>query len=126
MTRLAGAAFATVAASAGLMAAVPAQAGAPAGTTVSAAAPVTRTVAQALPAQIVTGRLQIDVRCMTGRALCVNKTTRKITLLLNGRQLMTADARFGCASTPTRNGLFKVYRKSLNHVSSLYHSPMPY
>ena len=126
LTRLAGAALASVAASAGLMAAVPAQAAAPAGTTVSAAASVTQSVAQALPAQIVKGTLRIDVRCMTGRALCVNKTTRKITLLLNGKALMTADARFGCTSTPTREGQFKVYRKSLHHVSSLYHSPMPY
>jgi lipoprotein-anchoring transpeptidase ErfK/SrfK len=127
MTRLAAAAIATVAVSAGLMAAVPAQAAAPAGTTVSAAAPLTRTVAvKALPAQIVKGRLRIDRRCMTGRALCVNKTTRKVTLLLNGKALKTADARFGCNRTPTRMGQFKVYRKSRNHVSSLYHSPMPY
>ena len=125
LTRLAGAAFASVAASAGLMAAVPAQAAAPAGTTVSAAS-VTQSVAQALPATIVKGTLRIDARCMTGRALCVNKTTRKITLLLNGKALMTADARFGCTSTPTREGQFKVYRKSLHHVSSLYHTPMPY
>ena len=36
------------------------------------------------------------------------------------------DARFGATRTPTRNGSFKVYRKSKNHVSSIYHSPMPY
>jgi lipoprotein-anchoring transpeptidase ErfK/SrfK len=125
MTRLAGAVLASIAVSAGLMAAVPAQAAAPAGTTVSAAAPVT-TVAQALPAQIVPGTLRIDRRCMTGRALCANKTTRKLTLLLNGKPLITVDARFGCASTPTREGQFKVYFKSRYHVSSLYHSPMPY
>jgi lipoprotein-anchoring transpeptidase ErfK/SrfK len=35
------------------------------------------------------------------------------------------DARFGATRTPTRNGSFKVYRKSKNHVSSIYHSPMP-
>ena len=138
MTRLACAAFATVAVSAGLMAAVPAQAAAPAGTTVAAAAGVPQaagvaavapqglTGAAATPSRIMKGKLRIDRRCATGRALCVNKTTRKVTLMLNGRPLKTADARFGCRSTPTRMGVFKVYRKSRYHVSRQYNSPMPW
>ncbi len=46
--------------------------------------------------------------------------------MVNGKLQAVVDARFGAARTPTRNGMFKVYRKSKNHVSSLYHSPMPY
>lgn len=138
MTRFAGVAFATVTVTGGLMAAVPAQAAAPAGTTVSAvapaaapkaAAPKAAVAAKAQPkalSRIVKGKLQIDRRCMTGRALCVNKTTRKVTLLFNGKALKTADARFGCRSTATRMGVFKVYRKSRYHVSRQYNSPMPW
>ena len=63
---------------------------------------------------------------MTGRILCINKKTRKIAFLYNGKLLATADARFGCSRTPTRNGSFKIYRKDKNHVSTLYHSAMPY
>jgi lipoprotein-anchoring transpeptidase ErfK/SrfK len=76
--------------------------------------------------RIVPGKLRIDRRCMTGRALCVNKTTRKVHLMLNGKVLRSADARFGCSGTATRNGQFKVYRKSRYHVSRQYNSPMPW
>ncbi|MFC0623518.1 L,D-transpeptidase [Kribbella deserti] len=76
---------------------------------------------------IVKGKLQIDRRCLAaGRILCVNKTTRKVVFMLNGKVLKTADARFGGPRTPTREGTFKVYRKSKNHVSRLYGSAMPY
>ncbi len=76
---------------------------------------------------VVPGKLRLDKRCMTkGRVLCVNKRTRKLVYLVNGKVVQIADARFGSARTPTRNGTFKVYRKSKNHVSTLYKSPMPY
>ena len=135
MTRVAAVAFATTAVAGGLMAAVPAQAAAPAGTTIGAVAAAPKAAAPKTVApkaatktlsRIVKGKLQIDRRCMTGRALCVNKTTRKVTLLFNGKPLKTADARFGCRSTATRMGVFKVYRKSRYHVSRQYNSPMPW
>ncbi|MFI7064966.1 L,D-transpeptidase [Kribbella sp. NPDC050124] len=76
---------------------------------------------------VVPGKLRIDKRCMTrGRVLCLNKKTRKLVYLVNGKPIQIADARFGGRKTPTRNGVFKVYRKSKNHVSSIYKSPMPY
>jgi hypothetical protein len=75
---------------------------------------------------LVPGTLRLDKRCMTGRIICINKKTRKVAFLVNGKLLATGDARFGGPRTPTRNGVFKVYRKDKNHVSSLYHSPMPY
>ena len=45
----------------------PAKASAPAAVTATASA-----------SSIVPGKARIDRRCMTGRVLCVNKTTRKI------------------------------------------------
>ncbi|QNE20584.1 L,D-transpeptidase [Kribbella qitaiheensis] len=74
---------------------------------------------------LVPGKLRLDKRCMTGRIICVNKKTRKVVFMLNGKLQASGDARFGAARTPTRNGMFKINRKSKNHVSSLYKSPMP-
>ncbi|NUS00805.1 MAG: L,D-transpeptidase family protein [Kribbellaceae bacterium] len=72
-------------------------------------------------------KYRLDSRCMTkGRVLCINKATRKLVYLVNGKPIQIVDVRFGAAKTPTRNGVFKVYRKDKNHVSTLYHSKMPY
>jgi lipoprotein-anchoring transpeptidase ErfK/SrfK len=72
-------------------------------------------------------KYRLDSRCMTkGRVLCINKRTRKLVYLVNGKPIQVMDVRFGAMKTPTRSGVFKVYRKSKNHVSSLYHSKMPY
>ncbi|MFC6160977.1 L,D-transpeptidase [Kribbella sp. NPDC058693] len=72
-------------------------------------------------------KYKIDRRCVTkGRVLCINKKTRKLVYMVNGKPIQVMDVRFGAMKTPTRNGVFKVYRKSKNHVSSLYHSKMPY
>jgi hypothetical protein len=117
-----------------LAAASTADAAAPAAAPMAAAAPAaaavpakaTATSAATSATVLVPGKLRLDKRCMTGRILCINKKTRKIAFLYNGKLLATADARFGCSSTPTRNGSFKVYRKDKNHVSSLYDSAMPY
>ncbi|MBA3528967.1 MAG: murein L,D-transpeptidase [Propionibacteriaceae bacterium] len=69
----------------------------------------------------------IDKRCkVSGRVLCIDKTRDKLYYLKNSRVIKTMDARFGCANTRTREGRFTVYRKSRNHVSSIYHTPMPY
>ena len=72
-------------------------------------------------------KYRLDRRCLTkGRVLCINKKTRKLVYLVNGKPVQVMDVRFGASKTPTRNGVFKVYRKSKNHVSTLYHSKMPY
>jgi len=66
-------------------------------------------------------------RCETsGRVLCVDKTKRKLYYVKAGKIIKTADARFGCRGMATRNGTFKVFRKSRHHVSGLFGSPMPY
>lgn len=68
----------------------------------------------------------LDRRCRTGRVICVDKTTRTVRWVVDGRVLQTLDARFGGRSTPTREGVFAVQRKSRHHVSSIYGTPMPY
>lgn len=67
-----------------------------------------------------------DPRCMTGRVLCISKTSRTLRWMIDGRTVSQMEVRFGAAETPTREGVFQVYWKSRYHVSTLYHSPMPY
>ncbi|MFB7113294.1 L,D-transpeptidase family protein [Streptomyces sp. NPDC056291] len=67
-----------------------------------------------------------DRRCLTGRVLCIDKTSRTLRWMVDGRTLSTMAVRFGTEYTPTREGVFQVYWKSRHHVSTLYDSPMPY
>lgn len=69
---------------------------------------------------------RLDARCMTGRAFCISKNQRKMAWVVNGKIDTVLDVRFGSELTPTRNGSFQVNWKSRNHVSSLYHTAMPY
>lgn len=70
---------------------------------------------------------QIDKRCKySGRALCIDKTRDKLYYMKNSKIIKTFDARFGCASSRTREGRFRINWKSRHHVSSIYHTPMPY
>jgi len=70
---------------------------------------------------------RIDKRCrVRGRVLCIDKTRDKLYYMRNSRVIKTMDARFGCARTRTREGRFRVFRKSRHHVSSIYKTPMPY
>lgn len=68
----------------------------------------------------------LDPRCMTGRALCISKTTRKLVWVIDGKAQSSFDVRFGSELTPTREGQFKVEWKSRDHVSTLYDTPMPF
>ncbi|WTW95777.1 L,D-transpeptidase [Streptomycetaceae bacterium NBC_01309] len=63
---------------------------------------------------------------MTGRAMCVDKTTRKLTWVINGVPQYSFEVRFGSKELPTREGTFSVQSKSRDHVSTLYHTPMPF
>ncbi|MFF6960085.1 L,D-transpeptidase family protein [Streptomyces sp. NPDC088197] len=69
---------------------------------------------------------KLDPRCMTGRAMCVSKTTRTLSWVVDGKVRATMDVRFGSQYTPTREGLFHVTFKSRDHVSTLYNTAMPY
>lgn len=69
---------------------------------------------------------KLDPRCLTGRAMCISKTTRKLVWVIDGEPQMTFDVRFGSELTPTREGQFQVEWKSRDHISTLYGSAMPY
>jgi peptidoglycan hydrolase-like protein with peptidoglycan-binding domain len=68
----------------------------------------------------------LDPRCATGRAICIDKSTQTLRWVIDGSIKMTLDVRFGSELTPTREGAFQVSVKSRNHVSSIYHTSMPY
>jgi peptidoglycan hydrolase-like protein with peptidoglycan-binding domain len=71
---------------------------------------------------------ELDPRCRHGRVLCIDKTSRTLRWVIDGRVQLTLDARFGSTvnDTPTREGLFHVYLMDADHVSKLYGSAMPY
>ncbi|GAA2741188.1 hypothetical protein GCM10009868_06380 [Terrabacter aerolatus] len=68
----------------------------------------------------------LDRRCLTGRVMCVDKGTRTLTWVVNGRPLMVMWARFGGPGRETREGTFSVLRKYEYVISNLYFTPMPY
>jgi peptidoglycan hydrolase-like protein with peptidoglycan-binding domain len=68
----------------------------------------------------------LDPRCTTGRAMCVDKTSRSLRWVVDGVVRTRFDVRFGSDELPTREGAFSVFRKSRDHVSSLYDTPMPF
>jgi peptidoglycan hydrolase-like protein with peptidoglycan-binding domain len=70
----------------------------------------------------------LDARCLTGRVLCIDKTSSTLRWVVDGKVKQTMEARFGSTlnDTPTREGLFHVYLKDADHVSNLYGSSMPF
>jgi len=67
----------------------------------------------------------LDARCLTGHVLCVDKTSSSLRWVVDGEVEMTLDARFGGDGHFTREGLFHVFLKDADHVSSLYDTSMP-
>ena len=68
----------------------------------------------------------LPLRCTeVKQAICIDKTTRTLRYVKNGKVKMTADARFGGPGMETGEGVFRVNSKSYNHTSSLYGSWMP-
>ncbi|WP_183100486.1 L,D-transpeptidase family protein [Nocardioides pelophilus] len=68
----------------------------------------------------------LDPRCLDGRVLCIDKTSRTLRWVVDGKVVKTMDVRFGGEFTPTREGVFSVFQKSRDHVSSLYDTSMPF
>ncbi|MFC7596833.1 L,D-transpeptidase family protein [Terrabacter sp. GCM10028922] len=68
----------------------------------------------------------VDERCMTGRVMCISKSTRRLTWVVDGVPQYGFDVRFGSDELPTREGVFAVYKKKVDVISNLYHTPMPY
>lgn len=63
---------------------------------------------------------------MTGRAICIDKRTDRLSWVIDGTVQYSTAVRFGSAETPTREGAFSIDFKSRDHVSTIYHTPMPY
>jgi hypothetical protein len=68
----------------------------------------------------------IDERCLTGRVMCVSKSTKRLTWVVDGVPQYGFDVRFGSDELPTREGVFSVSKKKVHVISNLYHTPMPY
>ena len=68
----------------------------------------------------------LDARCRTGRVMCVDKATRTLTWVVDGKPLMAMWARFGRPGRETREGTFRVSRMYQYVISNLYFTPMPY
>lgn len=68
----------------------------------------------------------LDGRCRTGRVMCVDKATRTLTWVVDGRPRMVMWARFGRPGLETREGTFRVSRTYAYVISNLYFTPMPY
>lgn len=68
----------------------------------------------------------LDSRCLTGRAICISKSTNSLTWVVDGKAQLKMDVRFGASGTPTREGSFSIQRKERTWTSTIYHSKMPY
>lgn len=64
--------------------------------------------------------------CRGETTICIDKTQRLVRLVNTDRVVLTLDARFGFVGAETREGTFRVSRKSRDHVSSVYHTAMPF
>lgn len=91
--------------------------------TATAGAPTAKASASTAKASASAG---IDPRCMTGRVLCISKAQNKLRWMVDGEVKQTFAVRFGTDEMPTREGTFSVGWKSRDHVSTIYHTPMPY
>ncbi|GAU65049.1 lipoprotein [Streptomyces sp. NBRC 110611] len=67
-----------------------------------------------------------DPRCLRGRVICISKRSNTLAWIVDGRIISAMDVRFGSQYTPTREGTFAVTFKSRHHVSTIYHTAMPY
>ena len=68
----------------------------------------------------------LDPRCLQGRVVCISKSARTLSWVIDGQVQSTLAVRFGSQFTPTRNGTFTIYWKHRDHVSRLYGSKMPF
>ncbi len=60
--------------------------------------------------------------------MCIDKTSRTLRWVVDGKVLKTLDVRFGSTinDTPTREGTFNVGWKDIDHVSNEFGSAMPF
>lgn len=72
------------------------------------------------------GAWDVDKRCLTGQVICISKSTRRLTWVVDGEARYGMDVRFGSEQLPTREGVFSIYKKKVDVISNLYNTPMPY
>lgn len=64
--------------------------------------------------------------CTEERSICIDKTQRLVRYVDKGTVRLTLDARFGMVGVETREGAFRVNRRSRDHTSTLYRTWMPF
>lgn len=72
---------------------------------------------------------ELDPRCLKGRVLCLSMGQRRLSWVVDGKTLLTLEARYGSAEYPSRPGVFHVWLKDANAVSTIFGGepiPMPY
>jgi hypothetical protein len=81
-----------------------------------------------LIAATIRGRADIPAACEdgTGWDACYDRARHEVTLWHDGTVINAWLVRGGSSDHPTRTGDFRVYYRDIDHVSSLYDSPMPY
>ncbi|MGP8299542.1 L,D-transpeptidase family protein [Streptomyces inhibens] len=67
-----------------------------------------------------------DPRCLKGRVICISKRSNTLAWMVDGEIVSAMDVRFGSQYTPTREGTFAITFKSRRHISTIYHTAMPY
>lgn len=74
------------------------------------------------------GRAHVPSACDEGRGwdACYDRTRHEVTLWRGGTLVNAWLVRGGSSDHPTRTGNFTVYYRDIDHVSSLFNSPMPY
>jgi peptidoglycan hydrolase-like protein with peptidoglycan-binding domain len=76
---------------------------------------------------VIAGRVgRLPKGCLGERAICIDKAQRLVRLVEDDEVVLTLDARFGFVGAETREGTFRVQRKSRDHTSSLYRTWMPF
>lgn len=68
----------------------------------------------------------LDPRCMTGKAMCIDKTRQRLYWVVNGQVVDSFSTRTGREGLATREGEFNVFRMEQNSWSNLYKVNMPY
>jgi hypothetical protein len=77
--------------------------------------------------QSVRGRGDVPHGCKAaGWHACYDRWWHQVNLYHRGKLLNSWLVRGGGSSTPTRTGTFRVYYRDIDHVSSVFHTPMPY
>lgn len=77
--------------------------------------------------QSLRGRHGLPTRCTNrGWHACYHRSWHQVSLYHDGALLNSWLVRGGGATTPTRTGRFRVYYRNVDHVSGIYHTPMPY